>query len=214
MKRYLILYIIVTLLSVTPLWAQQSKYDRVRYDQMNEAGIWNVGISMEPVVGMSHPRFDGVPNRTTGIFGFMVEGGYFVMDNLRLSLALGFVNNEWGNFFSDPLEEISTQSHFKVKLGAHVHRGRWDVGARILLGNTTYKLFSPMPIDEWVPREELFRDRQTLVGLSYDLGYMVSPFFKVGGYFEPSLTSGGGYAYAVGARLTIFLPFINMVVCK
>ena len=214
MKRYLILYILATLLFVAPLSAQQNKYDRVRYDQMNEEGIWNVGVSMEPVVAMSHPRFDGVPNRTIGVFGFMFEGGYFVMDNLRLSLALGFVNNEWSNFLEDPMAQIASQGHFKVKLGAHVHRGRWDVGARLIMGNTTYRIFAPEPVDEWAPREEIFRDKRRLVGLSYDLGYMISPFFKVGGYFEPSFTSGGGYAQAAGVRLTIYLPFINMVTCK
>lgn len=212
MKRYLILYILATLLTIAPISAQQNKYDRVRYDQMNEQGIWNVGFSMEPVVGMIHPTY----GKSTGILGFAVEGGYFVADNMRLSLALGFVNDMWANAFSASDSYYSeVLSQFKVKVGGHWHMGRWDIGGRFYVGNTTYRYDYNPPIgyleDE---SNKSYKDRRGLMGVAYEVGYMISPFFKVGGYFEPSYVFGRGYAQAVGLRLTIYLPFINMVTCK
>ncbi len=204
MKRYLILYIIATLFAVTSLSAQ-NKYDRLRYDQMNEQGVWSVGVAIEPVVGMNHPN----RGSTTGIFGAALECGYFVADNMRLSFAVGAVNDMWGQMFSSSTNVYITQSKFKVKLGGHWHIGRWDIGGRLILGNTTYQLDNPTSTGP-----DSFTERKGLVGISYDVGYMISPFFKVGGYYEPSLTFDGGYVYATGVRLSIYLPFVNAVVCK
>ena len=55
MKRYLI--IIIALLFAAPsMWAQRKDHhDTLRYNQMNEQGVWTVGVAMEPVVGMLHP---------------------------------------------------------------------------------------------------------------------------------------------------------------
>lgn len=212
MRRYLILYILATLLATAPLAAQHNKYDRVRYDQMNEQGIWNVGFSMTPVVGMIHPTY----GKSTGILGFAVEGGYFVADNMRLSLALDFVNDLWANAFPEPgVYTSEVLSQFKVKVGGHWHMGRWDVGGRLFVGNTTYRYDYNPPIG-YVEDDNFtsYKDRRGLIGVAYEVGYMISPFFKVGGYFEPSFVFGGGYAQAAGVRLTIYLPFINMVVCK
>lgn len=211
MKRYLILYILATLFAVSPLSAENNKYDRVRYDQMNEAGIWNVGFSMEPAVGMIHPSY----GKTTGILGFAVEGGYFVADNMRLSLALGFVNDMWAGAFRSENYASEVLSQFKVKVGGHWHMGRWDVGGRVYVGNMTYRYDYNPPLGFVEENSsKSYKDRRGLIGIAYEAGYMISPFFKASGYFEPSYLFGRGYAQAVGVRLTIYLPFINMVVCK
>ncbi len=218
MKRYL--FILLCTLSTLSLSAQRDHHDRLRYDQMNEQGVWSIGVSMSPVVGIRHPlspSLGGGAVCTTGIMGFGIEGGYFIADNMRLSATLEWANDAWGNFltFYDGYTELS---QFHLNLGAHWHMGRWDVGGALVMGNTTFRYFAAdtenggINIDRY--GDSSLRDRHALLGISYQAGYMISPFLKVGAYYQPTIALGAGYSHTFGAKLTIYLPFINAVVCK
>lgn len=222
MRRYLI--IIYILLLAQPLLAQRKDlHDTLRYNQMNEQGVWNVGVGIEPVVGLCHPlsgHLGGGVVSTTGVLGMSIEGGYFVADNMRLSLAVGYVGNSWGSMLRGSIyDAYSELGQFKVRLGAHWHMGRWDVGGGFVWGNSTLRYYAAdvtqggSNIDAYGAIS--FRDRHPLFGLRYEAGYMLSPFFKVGAFYEPSFgTDGSGYIHSWGARLTIYLPFISAVTCR
>lgn len=222
MRRYLLLIATILVLQ-QPLWAQnRDRHDRMRYDQMNQQGVWSVGVSAEPFVSMVHPLGDALGGGSlfsSGIMGFMVEGGYFVVDNLRLSLSVGYVGDSWGNMFRWNIYDSYTElSQFKVRLGGFWHMGRLDVGTGLSVGNTTFDYFCADTTMEGVndPHygSEDIRDRHTTLGIFCQAGYMFSPFLKLSAFYEPSVAFGGGYSHLLGARLTIYLPFVNAVVCR
>lgn len=222
MRKYLIL--VVVLLAAVPLVAQRANFrDAIRFGQMNEQGVWSVGVRMEPVVALLHPLSDalgGGKMTSAGVMGMAVEGGYFIVDNVRLSASLGFIGDTWSKMFSaNPYEGYTTLSQLKFRIGAHWHLARWDVGGGVSLGNTTMNYVTAISESGGEGVEPRFgdtdlRDSHTTLGLFYEAGYMVSPFLKVGAFWEPSLAFGGGYSQAAGLRLTIYLPFVNAVVCK
>ena len=222
MRRNLL--IILCLLCVAPLWAQRKdKHDTLRYNQMNEQGVWSVGVAMEPVVGMTHPlssELGGGSVASTGVMGFVVEAGYFVEDNLRMTLSMGYVGDSWGggmlnwNFY----DGYTTQSQFRTRIGCHYHIARWDIGSGMVLGNSVLNYVAADTANGGVNDErfgaESFTDRHTTFGAYYEVGFMVSPFLKTSAYYSPTIAFGGGYSHSVGARITICLPFVSSVVCK
>lgn len=221
MRRYLIL--IITLLTVVPLVAQRTiSRDALRYGQMNEQGVWSVGVSMAPAVTMLHPlggALGGGNVTSTGFMGFALEGGYFVADNLRLSASLGFVGNSWlGMFRPNPYDGYTSLSQLGFRLGGHWHMARWDVGGGFAVGNTTLHYAAADTANGGVNDDRFgtkdLRDKCSTLGLFYEVGYMVSPFLKLSAFWQPSIAFGGGYSHSVGAKLTIYLPFVNSVVCK
>lgn len=222
MKRYLII-IMATILS-GPLFAQYSDFnDAARYGQMNLEGVWAVGVNVEPAVGLSHPigsEYGGGRLTGVGTFGFGVEGSYFIVDNMSLKASLGYVSNAWGNAFSPYFYDAKTTlSAFKFRLGAHVHFGRWSVGGGLALGNTAMN-YTSADLSQGGTNDirfgtESFRDGSSTLGLFYEGDYMLTPFLKAGLFYEPAITlSGGRYTHTFGARLTIYLPFVDAVVCK
>lgn len=217
MRRYL--FIILCALAPLTLHAQRDLHDRARYDQMNEQGVWSVGISMSPAVGMRHPLsplYGGGVMCATGIMGFGIEGGYFIADNMRLTASLEWASNSMVNIFS--LDGYTKQSQFHLNLGGHWHIGRWDVGGGVIVGNTTFDYIAADTELGGANDDRYgnlsFRDRHTTLGLSYEAGCMISPFLRIGAYFQPAIAIGAGYSHSFGAKLTIYLPFINAVVCK
>lgn len=222
MKRYLFI-IIATFLCGT-LFAQRADFnDSARYGQMNREGVWAIGVNIEPVVALSHPIGSAYgEGRLTGVgtFGFGLEGSYFIVDNMSLKASLGYVSNAWGNAFSlNFYDAKTTLSAFKFRLGAHVHFGRWSVGGGLALGNTAMS-YSPADLSQGGANDPLFgdtqfRDSRATLGLFYEGDYLLTPFLKAGLFYEPAVTlSGGRYTHTLGARLTIYLPFVDAVVCK
>lgn len=221
MRRYLIL--IITLLTVVPLVAQRTtSRDALRYGQMNEQGVWNVGVSMAPVVGVLHPLGDALGGgsvTSTGIMGFGIEGGYFVADNLRVSASFEMVDASWqGLMRSNPYDGYAALSQLRLRVGGHWHMARWDVGGGVTIGTTTLNYIAA-DTDGGGVNDDRFgsadlRDRHSTLGLFCETGVMVSPFLRLGAFWSPSIAFGGGYSHSVGAKLTIYLPFVNSVVCK
>lgn len=226
MKRYLLL-IISLLVCATCLQAQsydaESRHERRRYEQMNRAGIWAVGMGIEPAVGMTHPvsyiygngREGGV-----GTFGLNLEASYFVVNNLSVVASFGFVSNSWGQVMRlNYLDSSETLSAMKVRLGARWHIGRWSLGGGAAWGRSNLK-YTVANVEEGgvnspIYGDESFRDSRPTLGLYYEGHYMVNPFIKVGLFYEPSLTIlGARYSHILGARLTIYLPFMDAVVCR
>lgn len=203
--------------------AQESNFrDAARYRQMCQQGVWSVGLGIEPVVSLTHPtsgHHGGHRFSTVGIYGFTLEGGYFVADNLRLSAALGYVANDWGGMLlGNPYDAISTLSTFRLKLGGHWHSGRWDFGGRFVWGRSTLNYVAANVAEGGTNDdrfgEESFKDRRSIVAVAYEAGYMLTPFLRATAFYEPSLARGGGYAHTLGVRLTIWVPFISSIACK
>lgn len=223
MRRYLI--IILATLFAPSLWAQKHSdlHDVARYNQMNQQGVWAVSLNIEPVVGLTHPMSYSYGNGRmggVGTFGFGVEGSYFIVDNMSLKASFGYVSNAWGNAFSlNFYDATSTLSSLKVRLGAHWHMGRWSVGGGFALGNTAMK-YTSADVENGGKNDELFgessfKDRRPTFGLFYEGDYMLTPFLKAGVFYEPALTTHGGrYTHNIGVRLSIYLPFVDAVVCK
>lgn len=187
---------------------QMSKHDRARYDQMNSQGVWNVGVNISPVVAISHPLATGGRMAANGWCGMGVEAGYFVADNMRLYAELDWVSNGYKNIFTEGgYEELSATDFI---LGAQWHMGRLALGGGLVLGGTHYKV---VPGIMEGPKLPDYHDRSRGFGLDYNASYLVSPFLKVGAYYRPRI-GGGGYGHTLGAKITIYLPFINAVVCK
>lgn len=221
MKRCLVL--VAVLLAAIPLVAQRtSSRDRLRYNQMNEQGVWSVGVAMEPVVGMVHPLgkpLGGGCVTSMGFVGVGVEGGYFVVDNLRLSASLGVVGDSWaGVFRAKPYDGYHTLTQFRFRIGAYWHFARWDVGGGLAVGSSTLNYWAANTENGGIDNPRFgatdLKDSHTTLGLVYEAGCMVSPFLKLGAFWQPSIAFGGGYCHSIGARLTIYLPFVNSVVCK
>lgn len=211
------------MLAVAPAWGQRTpSRDALRYNQMNEQGVWSVGVSMEPVVGMLHPLSDalGGGNVTaTGIMGFGLEGGYFVADNLRVSASVEFIGDSWSQMMrTSPHDGYSALSQFRFRIGGHWHIARFDVGGGFTIGSSTLRYVAADTANGGVNDQrfgnEDVRDGHTTLGLFYEAGAMVSPFLRLGVSWSPSIAFGGGYSHSLGARLTIYLPFVNSVVCK
>ena len=170
MKRYL--FILLCSLVALNASAQQSRHDRLRYDQMNEQGVWSVGVSMSPAVGMRHPlspSLGGGAVCSTGIMGFGIEGGYFIADNMRISATLEFASDAWSNFLV-LYDGYTSLSQFRFNLGAHWHMGRWDVGGALVVGNSTFKYFAANTEEGGTNIERFgdtsLRDRHAILGLS------------------------------------------------
>lgn len=223
MRRYL--YIILCLVSLSsPLFGQRttSRRDALRYNQMNEQGVWSVGITVTPVESITHKvsaSHGGGSFHQNSILGMGIEGGYFVADNLRLSAGISFVNNSWQTAFMGGIyDAYSSLAHTNYRLGAHWHIARWDFGGGLNLTHTTLRYVAADVAEGGTndPRfgGESFKEHSTSFGLTYEAGYMISPFLKVSALYEPSLFFGGGFTHTLSARITLYLPFVNSVVCK
>lgn len=197
-------------------------HDAARYRTMSREGVWSVGLGIEPVVGLTHPISAGLEGERygcVGSFGVRLEGGYFIVDNMRLSATLGYVGNGWSGALRWNIHDAwSSLSQLKLSLGAHWHEGRWDFGGGVVWGRSNFA-YNAANIAEGGTNDvrfgtESFRDSRTLVGLSYEASYMLTPFLRVGGSYEPMLALGGGYAHSLALRLVIYLPFTDAVVCK
>lgn len=187
---------------------EMSRHDRARYNQMNSQGVWNVGVNISPVVGISHPLSTGGRMTATGWCGMGIEVGYFVVDNMRLYAEFDWVSNGYKNMFNEGGYDQLSATDFI--LGAQWHIGRLALGGGLLLGNTHYTVVHGI-MEE--PKLPTYHDRRRGFGLDYNLSYMLSPFFKVGAYYRPHITQKE-YAHTLGAKITIYLPFINAVVCR
>ena len=226
MRRYLI--IITILLLSAPVWGQpRSKEDnfreRLRYEQMNRQGVWAVGLGIEPVVGLSHPvsyiygngRENGV-----GSFGLNLEASYFVVNNMSIVASFGYVSNSWGQMLRfNYMDASTTLSSLKVRLGGRWHMGRWAVGGGCFWGRSGLNYQSAdlelEGVNSPIYGDESFKDSRPMLGLYYEGSYQVNPFLKASLFYEPSLTLlGGRYCHSVGARITIYLPFVDAVVCR
>lgn len=197
--------------------------DMARYRQMAKQGVWSVGLGIEPVVSLTHPTsglYGGHRYNAVGTYGFTLEGSYFVIDNLRLSASLGYVANGWGSMLllANPYDASSTLSTFRLKVGGHWHEGRWDFGGRLVWGESTLNYVAANVAEGGTNDErfgtESFRDKRKIVAVAYEAGYMLTPFLRASVFWEPSLAMGGGYAHTLGARLTIWVPFISAIACK
>ena len=203
--------------------AQSSnRHDAARYRTMSREGVWSVGLGIEPVVGLTHPISDGFAGGRygcAGSFGVRLEGGYFVVDNMRLSATVGYVGNGWSGALRWNIHDAwCSLSQLKLSLGAHWHEGRWDFGGGLVWGRSNFAYNAANTAEGGTNDErfgaESFRDRRTLLGLSYEASYMLTPFLRVGGSYEPMVALGGGYAHSFGLRMVIYLPFTDAVVCK
>lgn len=203
---------------------QMNKHDRARYDQMNSEEVWSVGVGIVPVVPLSHPvspAFGGGRVGYVGAFGFSIEGGYFVVDNMRLSAELNY-----GSATSTPMlmwngvDGVADLAALNFTLGGHWHFGRWDVGGGLSFGRSTLRYQAPNVAEGGLPVDGLglveFTDRRPTIGLSYEGNYMLSPFMKVGAFVRPAVTTRGPRAAVVnyGIKATIYLPFVDAVVCR
>lgn len=187
---------------------EMSRHERARYDQMNSQGVWNVGISLTPVVGISHPSSTGGRVTANGWCGMGLEVGYFVVDNMRVYAEFNWVSNGYKNIFAEGgYDELSAR---ETILGAQWHFGRLALGGGAVIGRTHYTEV-PSILEGVTP--PTYHDIRRGFGIDYNASYLVSPFFKVGGYYRPHLTKGR-YSHTIGAKITIYLPFINAVVCR
>lgn len=226
MKQYLYIFMVALFATVGSMGEAQAQrkdfHDTARYNTMCRQGVWSVGLGIEPIVSLTHPtaaKYGGQRLSCLGSFGVRVEGSYFVVDNMRLSATLGFVGNSWsGAMRWNIYDAWSSLSQFKFGLGAHWHIGRWDFGGGVVWGRSTFN-YNEANVAEGGANNPAygpvgFRDRCSLVGLNYEASYMLTPFLKVGGSYEPMFARRGGYAHSLAARVTIYLPFTDAVVCK
>lgn len=203
---------------------QMNKHDRARYDQMNSEEVWSVGLGIIPIVPLSHPvspAFGGGRISQVGALGFSIEGGYFVVDNMRLSAELSYGSaSSTPVLFWNGVDAVADLAALNFTLGGHWHFGRWDVGGGLTFGRSTLRYQAPNVAEGGKPIEGLglveFTDRRPTIGLSYEGNYMLSPFMKVGAFVRPAITTRGPRAAVVGygIKATIYLPFVDAVVCK
>ena len=204
---------------------EMSKHERARYDQMNSQGVWSIGVGITPVTPLSHASsilHGGQKISDRGLFGMSIEGGYFVVDNMRVSAEFSHVSNSssallmWNGV--DSFRKISNTS---VILGAQWHIGRFNIGGGLLIGGSKLKYYAPDVENGEVGIEGEptidFTERNSIRGLSYEANYMLSPFMKIGLFYRPTLTRARGKGYltsTAGFRAVIYLPFIDAVVCR
>lgn len=222
-RRVIVLSVVLLLASLT-LFAQRENYHEVaRYEQMNRQGVWAVGLGIDPVVGLSHPvsyTFGNGRQKGTGTFGVNIEGSYFVVDNMSIVASYGYVGNSWGNMMRMNYRDASTAlSSMKLRLGARWHMGRWALGGGLFWGRSTLRYTTADleggGVNSPIYGDADFSDRRPMVGLFYEGAFQVNPFLKASLFYEPALTSvGGRYCHTLGARLTIYLPFMDAVVCR
>lgn len=223
MRRYIIL-MIATLLAAVAGYAQGKDFhDALRYGQMNEQGVWSVGVGIAPASTMTHTASDlygGHRVGSTAMMGLALEGGYFVVDNLKLKLTFSWMDDSWSNIMRMASSDAWTStSQYRVGMSTHIHLGRFDFGAGFFVGGTTLSYNAANVEGGGVNKTpflgDSFRDHRAMGGLIYEAGVMISPFFRVAGFVEPAVTfKGGDFCSNAGLRLVIFLPFINSVVCK
>lgn len=207
-RRTLSLFVALLLSATVMAQAGYNRHEAARYNHMNSQGIWSLGLSLSPVVGISHPLSEGGRTTAAGYCGVGFEAGYFVLDNLRLYAEFGWASNSYENMFVDGgYDQLSA---LDTSLGAQWYMGRWAVGGGLLLGRTHYTVVPGITSEPTLPS---YHDSRWGVGLDYNISYLLSPFFKVGAYYRPRL-SGWRYAHTLGARVTIYLPFMDAVVCK
>lgn len=218
--------LIALLLCVSlPLRAQRNAdfHEVLRYEQMNLQGVWAIGLGIDPAAGLSHPVSYSHGNgreRGVGSFGFNLEASYFVIDNMSIVASFGYINNSWGNMmrlnYMDASKSLSSR---RFRLGARWHMGRWAVGGGLLTGRSalTYTAADVESggVNDEILGSESFYDSRPVVGLFYEGSYQVNPFLKASLVYEPALTKQGGrYSHTLGARITIYLPFMDAVVCR
>ncbi|MBR4850530.1 MAG: hypothetical protein IKU97_00540 [Tidjanibacter sp.] len=197
----------------------QNRRDAARYDTMNGEGVWAVGVNIVPLANLVHPagKAYGGLQSTTGTMGFGFEGSYFVRDGWRAAVELLYTDDSYSSTFSSfSGVAYSVQSSFTMGLMAYRHIGRWYAGAGVSFGRSSLKYRAATLEDQ--PNiekygDESFTQRKGSVGLVVSGGYQVSPFMKVGAFWRPSI-AGGGYAHSLGLSATIYLPFVDAVVCK
>ncbi len=227
MKRHLIIIIVALLACTSSVWAQRGGEDnyreRLRYRQMNRQGVWAVGLGIEPVVSLNHPVSYIYGNgRQTGVgsFGLNLETSYFVVDNLSVVASFGYVNNSWSSVMRfNYMDSATTLSSRKVRLGARWHIDSWALGGGVTWGRSALKYecadLEAGGVNSPIYGEESFYDPRTTIGYYYEGSYTVNPFVRVGVFYDLSFTTlGSRYAHALGARLTIYLPFMDAVVCR
>ncbi|MBR2424035.1 MAG: hypothetical protein IKB18_02540 [Tidjanibacter sp.] len=217
MKKSIITLII---LGATLLSAQaQGRRDAARYDTMNSEGVWSVGLSIVPIASLVHPAGDlyGGTHTALGSLGVGVEGSYFVRDGWRAAVEMFYTDNGSASTF-DKMSgaAYTTQSSFTLGALAYRHFGRWYAGAGLTFGRSSLRY--RVATAEELPNIPLYGDtdftqRKGSFGVAFAGGYQLSPFLKVGGYWRPSI-AGGGYAHSLGLVATIYLPFVDAVVCK
>lgn len=224
MKRQILLSILTALVAM-PLWAQREDdfHEALRYEQMNQQGVWAVGLGIEPVVGLTHPvsyTYGNGRETGAGSFGLHLEGSYFIVDNMSIVASFGYVSNSWATVMRfNYMDAATTLSSRKFRLGGRWHMGRWFAGGGLLYGRSALTYTSADlengGVNIPIYGEESFYNPRPVVGLYYEGGFQVNPFFKTSLFFEPALTTyGGRYSHSFGARLTIYLPFMDAVVCR
>lgn len=211
-------FTLVAVLACATMYGQ-SRRDASRYDEMNSRGVWSVGVGIAPLTSLVHPAgaVYGGGVSSLGVCGVVVEGGYFVADNLRVAVEYAYGDNSVSTLFDDmsgaPYANVSSST---FGLLGYYHLGRWYAGAGVTFGTSRLHYRASL-VDELSDIErfgsESFTQRRPSFGFALSGGYHVSPFMKVGGYWRPSLAKGG-YAHSLGVVATIYLPFVEAVVCK
>lgn len=218
MAKQTIITLLVALLSLTVAQGQNRR-DAARYNTMTAEGVWSVGVTVVPATSLVHPASEayGGTISSVGLMGLGLEGGYFVRDEWRVAVELFYADNAYSSAFAKMMgEAYSTQSSFTVGALCYRHFGRWYAGAGLTVGRSSLRYYTAEQegannIDRF--GEEGFTQRKGSFGLVVSGGYQLSPFMKVGGFWRPSI-AGGGYAHSLGVSATIYLPFVDTVVCK
>lgn len=210
-------FTLVVVLTCATMYGQ-SRRDIARYDVMNSEGVWAVGATIVPLTSLVHPagKAYGGAMSSVGAMGFGIEGSYFVRDDWRATVELLYADNGYSTAFAKMGgESYALQSSFTVGALCYRHFGRWYAGAGVSFGRSSLK-YRVATIAE-APNmdrfgEESFTQRKGSFGLVMSGGYLVSPFMKVGAFWRPSIA--GGYAHSLGVTATIYIPFVEAVVCK
>ena len=218
MTKRTIITLFVALLSLTTAQGQNRR-DAARYNTMTAEGVWSVGVTVVPATSLVHPagKAYGGALSSVGMVGIGLEGGYFVRDGWRVAAELMYADNGYSTSFASLVgEAYATQSSFTVGALCYRHFGRWYAGAGLSVGRSSLRYYAAE--QEGAPNierfgEDSFTQRKGSYGLIVSGGYQVSPFLKVGGFWRPSV-AGGGYAHSLGVSATIYLPFVDAVVCK
>ncbi len=221
MRDYLKRLIATALITIAMCAAMygQSRRDVARYNTMNAEGVWSVGVTVVPATSLVHPAGEayGGALSSVGMIGVGLEGGYFVKDGWRVAVELMYADNSYSASYASLVgEAYTTQSSFTAGALCYRHFGRWYAGAGLSVGRSSLRYHTAE--QEGLPNidrfgGESFTQRKGSFGLVVSGGYQVSPFLKVGGFWRPSV-AGGGYAHSLGVSATIYLPFVDAVVCK
>ncbi len=181
---------------------ERDRHDVARYGRMNQAGVWSVGVHLDPVSSLVHPLIGGGRRSCVALCGAGIEGGYVLTDGLRLSVGVSYADSGMSVGYI-PAPEGPQVRRLTMEVGGHWHSGRWDFGGGVWWGRSRH--FSSAGE---------FLEGRGVRGLRYDVGWMLSPFMRVGAYYCPGIACGGGYAHQLGLRMTIHLSFTDAVVCR